>query len=74
MNLRIDGILEDDDLMSVINTVDDMETMDRICCTEKKVVILDLQVSSDSLDIVVYLFFKAIYEYKSKRDSSTNVI
>lgn len=65
MCLRIDGIVEDSELMSVINSSDRNQTMDTIMDNDKKVVILDLQVSSDSLDIVVYLLFKAIYEFKS---------
>ena len=74
MNLRIDGILEDDSLMSVINAIDGKETMEAIfSIIEKKVIILDLQVSSDSLDIVVYLFFKAIYEHKSRRTENTHL-
>lgn len=66
MCLRIDSIVEDEALMSVINCTDDTATLDTILSTDKKVVILDLQVSSDSLDIVVYMLFKAIYEYKSR--------
>ena len=73
MCLRIDGIVEDLDLMSVINSVDGTQTMDTILGTDKKVVILDLQVSSDSLDIVVYLLFKAIYEFKSHNRGTTHL-
>ena len=73
MCLRIDGIVEDPDLMSVINSSDGTQTMDTILNTRKKVVILDLQVSSDSLDIVVYLLFKAIYEHKSHNRDTTHL-
>ena len=59
--------------MSVINSVDGTQTMDTILNTRKKVVILDLQVSSDSLDIVVYLLFKAIYEHKSHNRDTTHL-
>lgn len=65
--LRIDGILADEELMRVINYDDTSDTMDTVLGTDKKVIILDLQVSSETLDIVVYLLFKAIYECKSKK-------
>lgn len=39
-------------------------TLDKIMSSQKKVHILDLQVSVDSLDIVLYLLFKTIYQYK----------
>lgn len=73
MCLRIDGILEDDSLMSVINAGEDVQTLETILNTNKKVVILDLQVSSDSLDIVVYMLFKAINEYKSRNRETTHL-
>ena len=73
MCLCIDGIVEDPELMSVINSSDGTQTMDTILNTRKKVVILDLQVSSDSLDIVVYLLFKAIYEHKSHNRDTTHL-
>lgn len=73
MMLRIDGILAEQDLMSVINCSDGIQTMDTILNTNKKVIILDLQVSSDSLDIVVYLLFKAIYVYKSQNRNTTHL-
>lgn len=60
--LRIESILDDSQLMSVINTQDD--TFQKIIKSDKKVHILDLQVSVDSLDIVLYLLFKTIYKYK----------
>ena len=73
MQLRIDGIISDDELMGVINSSGENDTLDKILSTDKKVVILDLQVSSDALDIIVYLLFKALYQYKSKRDISTQL-
>lgn len=73
MCLRIDSIVEDMELMSVINSQDGMQTIDAILTTNKKVIILDLQVSNESLDIVVYLLFKAIYEYKSKNRETTHL-
>lgn len=59
--------------MSVINSSDGTQTKDTILNTRKKVVILDLQVSSDSLDIVVYLLFKTIYEHKSHNRDTTHL-
>lgn len=73
MMLRVDGILAEQELMSVINSSDGNQTMDTILNTGKKVIILDMQVSSDSLDIVVYLLFKAIYEYKSHKRNTTHL-
>lgn len=60
--LRIESILEDPQLMSVINTQED--TLQKIMKSDKKVHILDLQISIDTLDIVLYLLFKMIYQYK----------
>lgn len=73
MCLRIDGIIEDLELMNVINSSNGIQTMDTILSTDKKVIILDLQVSNDSLDIVVYLLFKAIYEYKSHNRNTSHL-
>lgn len=73
MSLRIDGIVQDNTLMQVINSTNQASTLDTILSTDKKVIILDLQVSSDSLDIVVYMLFKAIYEYKSRNRDTTHL-
>lgn len=73
MLLRIDGITSDADLMRVIDSPNDRETLDEILQSPKKVFILDLQVSSDSLDIVIYLLFKSIYELKARRDNPTHI-
>lgn len=73
MLLRIDGITSDADLMRVIDSPNDRETLDEILQSKKKVFILDLQVSSDSLDIVIYLLFKSIYELKARRDNPTHI-
>ena len=73
MMLRIDGILDDSDLMNVINDEGGIQTINTIIQTRKKVIILDLQVASDSLDIVVYLLFKTIYGYKSHNRESTHL-
>ena len=73
MILRIEAISNDSDLMSVIDSPRDTDTIDRILNSDKKVFILDLQVSSDSLDIVIYLLFKSIYELKARRDNPTHI-
>lgn len=73
MRLRIDAVLEDDILMKVINCPEGNQTLETVLGSNKKVAILDLQVSSDSLDIVVYLLFKAIYEYKIHRRDTTQL-
>lgn len=73
MCLRIDTVLEDKALMNVINCPDDNQTLEAILSNNKKVTILDLQVSSESLDIVVYLLFKAIYEYKIRNRDTTHL-
>lgn len=73
MRLRIDSVLEDATLMSVINCFEDIQTLETVLGNNKKVAILDLQVSSDSLDIVVYLLFKAIYEYKIHHRDTTQL-
>ena len=61
--LRVNSILDDSELMDVINS-DDENTLRSILKSDKKVHILDLQVSIDALDIVLYLLFKTIYQYK----------
>lgn len=71
--LRIDSILSDSDLLGVINSKNDDGTLDRILHSDKKVHILDLQVSTDSLDVVLYLLFKALYQYKTKNRNSTHL-
>lgn len=73
MSLRIDSILNDSVLMEVINSTNDKSTLDLINNSDKKVHILDLQVSSDSLDIVLYLFFKSLYQYKTNNRNSTHI-
>ena len=73
MNLRIDGITDDEELMTVINSASDKETIDSILSTNKKVIILDLQVSTDCLDIIVYLLFKTIYRLKTQRTCNTHL-
>lgn len=73
MCLRIDGILSDSQLMSVINTAGDEQTIDTILKSRKQVAVIDLQVSSDTLDIVLYLLFKALYERKCRRVDTTHI-
>lgn len=61
--LRIESILDDKTLMKVINTTDE-NTLKTIMESDKKVHIIDLQISVDALDIVLYLLFKTMYQYK----------
>lgn len=73
MSLRIDGITDDADLMNVINSPSCPETIYHILQWDRKVFILDLQVSADSLDIIIYLLFKGLYELKSRRSNPTHL-
>lgn len=73
MLLRIESVLNDSVLMEVINSTSDECTLDLINKSDKKVHILDLQVSSDSLDIVLYLLFKSLYQFKTKNRNSTHL-
>lgn len=73
MQLRIDGILNDKELLKVINSADDDGTLEKILESDKKVFVLNMQVSSDSLDIVLYLLFKSIYRAKEYRKLSTHL-
>ena len=66
MLLRIESITSDYELMGVINNAGE-NTLERILRSDKKVHILDLQVSIDALDIVLYLLFKTIYQYKVEK-------
>ena len=61
--LRVGSIIDDTELMAVINS-DEENTLKRILKSDKKVHILNLQVSIDALDIVLYLLFKTLYQYK----------
>lgn len=72
MQLRLESIINDSSLMAVINSADEQDTIDSILRTSKKVIIFDLQVSNDCLDIVVYLFFKSIYECKTTNKIPTH--
>lgn len=72
MLLRIESIASDNDLMCVINSSGE-NTLEKILYSEKKVHILDLQVSVDALDIVLYLLFKTLYQYKTKNRNSTHL-
>ena len=72
MVLRIESILENNELMEIMNNPNDSSTIDTIMETDKKVVIIDLPVSGDSLDIVLYLLFKAIYQYKVEGKGTEN--
>ena len=63
MLLRIELITSDAELMNVINS-EEGDTLNQIIDSTKKVHILDLQVSLDTLDIVLFLLFKSIYRYK----------
>lgn len=62
---RIEQVLSDDDLVSIIDSHSEKTTLDCIKESNKKVFILDLQTSLDSLDIILYLLFKSIYYEKS---------
>lgn len=73
MELRIESILGDSLLMGVINSLDRECTLEQIFRSDKRVHILDLQVSSDSMDIVLYLLFKSVYQEKTKSRSSTHL-
>lgn len=73
MSLRIDGVLNDSQLMHVINTNSDEQTIASILKSPKPVAVIDLQVSSDTLDIVLYLMFKVLYERKAKRNDATHI-
>ena len=67
--LRVNSLLDDSDLMAVINSPD-VCTLELIKESSKKVHILDLQVSVDALDIVLYILFKTLYQYKVEQRAS----
>ena len=72
MQLRIDGILKDSELLSVINSANDENTLEQIKKINKKAFVLDLQVSNDALDIILYMLFKDLYQaqVENKRENS----
>lgn len=68
---RIEQVLSDDNLTKIIDSPNDTSTLDLIKQSNKKVFILDLQTSLDSLDIILYLFFKVLYNDRAlARDRS----
>ena len=73
MIMRIDEISADEDLMKVIDNNDGESTYDSIKKSTKRVHIIDLQTSADSLDIVLYLLFKLFYINKSKREKTSHI-
>lgn len=68
MLLRIDDILRNKELISIVDNPSDKETFDSIMESNKKVQIIDLQTSTDSLDIVLYLLFKKVYLNKTLKN------
>ena len=70
---RIEQVLSDSDLLTIIDTPNDKSTLDFINESKKKIFILDLQTSLDSLDIILYLLFKTIYNEKSIRQSGSHM-
>lgn len=72
MMLRVESIVADEELIRVINSIGN-NTLNQIMESDKKVHILDLQVSIDALDIVLYLLFKTLYQYKTNNRGSTHL-
>lgn len=70
--LRLDQIYEDEELMRVINDQNSENTIDIIKKTSEKVIIIDLQISIDTLDIILFLLFKALYIEKILKSQSIN--
>ena len=67
--LRVDQVCSDDQLMAAINSNDGEEIIDIIKKEEKKVFIIDLQVSTDTLDIILFLLFKSFYKNKTLNEN-----
>lgn len=63
--LRVEQICSNDQLTAAINSDDGKEIMDIIKDEDKKVFIIDLQVSTDTLDIILFLLFKSLYINKT---------
>ena len=68
--LRLDQIYEDEELMKVINNQDSENIIEIIKKSNEKVIIIDLQVSTDTLDIILFLLFKALYIEKILKSQS----
>ena len=68
--LRLDQIYEDEELMKVINNQDSENIIEIIKKSNEKVIIIDLQVSTDTLDIILFLLFKALYIEKIFKSQS----
>lgn len=74
MQLRIDGILEDSELLTVINSANDKNTLEKIREINKKAFVLDLQVSNDTLDIILYMLFKNLYQLQVKNKAINSLL
>ena len=72
MIYRIENICEDKKLMSVIDDLDAFDTLVEFSSDSRKILILDLQVSMDTLDIILFILFKSIYYERTKRENSKN--
>lgn len=75
MLLRIDTIMSDVTLCEIIDDSSSINTLELIKNSPKKVSIINLNVSDDSLDIVLFLIFKSIYLSKViKRDFNDHLV
>lgn len=73
MMYRIEQILAESDLCNIIDNSDDISTLEEIFEQDEKVAILDLQTSNDTLDIVLYLLFKSLYDSKINNKTKTHI-
>ncbi len=70
MFFRIDQIYDDIQLMDAINDSKSRNIIDELKDAKEKVIIIDLQVSTDTLDIILFLLFKSLYLNKINKYKS----
>ncbi|MFI2858564.1 ATP-binding protein [Paenibacillus sp. JSM ZJ436] len=61
---RIERLIEDEDLISMIET--DLNTVEEILQSDDEVILIQADFNKDELDIVMFLFSKLIYEWSIK--------
>lgn len=61
---RIERLIEDEDLISIIET--DQNTVEQILQSEDEVILIQADFNKDELDIIMFLFSKLIYEWSTK--------
>ncbi|OPZ24653.1 MAG: AAA-like domain protein [bacterium ADurb.BinA186] len=72
LELRIDSLQSDSALSSIIDCDPREDTISYLLSSPKQIEILDMQTSPDEMDIVLFLLFKRIYQYKALKENAAS--